>query len=280
MLRCFKVALALWFCGIAPVKAAEPHLELMGIISAGAQGGLSSLELDATGVHGLTASDRGELFTVQLVRKSGKLVASQVSKRPTRDKTHGDLEGIATLPGGQFALSFEGTPSRVRILTPQDKIQKRPSHPDFGTWHVNRGFEALATDQEGRLLAIPEAAGGDKFSFPVYVLSNGAWSIAHRIPRLGPFHAVGADLGPDGLLYLLERTITPLGFRTQVRRFDLTAPDLAPQRLLRTWPSVHDNLEGISVWRDDQGHIRLTMVSDDNFLAIQRSEFVEYRIIE
>lgn len=39
----------------------------------------------------------------------------------------------------------------------------------------------------------------------------------------------------------------------------------------------HDNLEGLSVWRDAQG-LRLTMVSDDNFMFFQRTEFVEYRV--
>lgn len=38
----------------------------------------------------------------------------------------------------------------------------------------------------------------------------------------------------------------------------------------------HDNLEGLSVWQDAQG-VRLTMVSDDNFMFFQRTEFVEYR---
>ena len=34
---------------------------------------------------------------------------------------------------------------------------------------------------------------------------------------------------------------------------------------------------GIAVWEDGQG-IRITMISDDNFLFLQRTELVEYRI--
>ena len=47
--------------------------------------------------------------------------------------------------------------------------------------------------------------------------------------------------------------------------------------LLTTRPLQYDNLEGISVWDDGQG-IRLTMISDDNFLIVQRTELVEYRL--
>jgi hypothetical protein len=39
---------------------------------------------------------------------------------------------------------------------------------------------------------------------------------------------------------------------------------------------VQDNLEGLSVWRDIAGQIRLTLISDDNFRLLQRTEIVEY----
>ena len=42
----------------------------------------------------------------------------------------------------------------------------------------------------------------------------------------------------------------------------------------------HDNLEGLAVWRDDSGAIRLTMISDDNFNLLQRTELVEYAVPE
>jgi hypothetical protein len=46
--------------------------------------------------------------------------------------------------------------------------------------------------------------------------------------------------------------------------------------VLRTFPGRHGNLEGIAVWSDDKQNIHLTMVSDGNFLAIQRNQIVEY----
>ncbi len=104
--------------------------------------------------------------------------------------------------------------------------------------------------------------------------------MATTLPSRGSFSAVVVDFGPDNLLYLLERTVTALGFSTRVRRFDLAAIDLGEETLLTTWPSYHDNLEGISLWQDASGATRVTMISDDNFQTIQRNEIVEYILQE
>ena len=42
----------------------------------------------------------------------------------------------------------------------------------------------------------------------------------------------------------------------------------------------HDNLEGIAVWSPAPGHIRLTMISDDNFFPLQSTQIVEYDLTE
>ena len=90
---------------------------------------------------------------------------------------------------------------------------------------------------------------------------------------------MGADFGPDGWFYLLERDFRGiLGFAARVRRMKLTENGPTDEEiLLTTRPLQYDNLEGISVWQDGRG-IRLTMISDDNFLFVQRTELVEYRL--
>ena len=96
------------------------------------------------------------------------------------------------------------------------------------------------------------------------------------MPRRGRFLPVGLDFGPDGNLYLLERDFAGVGFRSRVRRF---GPDGgAEQTLLQTRTGQFDNLEGISVWRDRRGGLRLTMVSDDNFRFFQQTQIVEFRL--
>jgi hypothetical protein len=66
-----------------------------------------------------------------------------------------------------------------------------------------------------------------------------------------------------------------------VRRFDVSEDQIGKGELiLQTNAGTHDNLEGLSVWQDNTGVIRLTMISDDNFNILQHTEFVEYRLQE
>lgn len=189
-----------------------------------------------------------------------------------------DSEGLALASDDSLYVSFEGVHS-VRIYTSPDRSEALPRADAFETMQNNSSLEALAIDDNGWLYTLPERSGALSRPFPVYRYRNGAWDQPFDIPRIGGFLPVGADFGPDGMFYLLEREFTGFGFRSRVRRFGLTDNGLEhAQTLLQTTTRTHDNLEGIAIWRDDTGHIRLTMVSDDNFNAFQRTEFVEYAL--
>ena len=41
-----------------------------------------------------------------------------------------------------------------------------------------------------------------------------------------------------------------------------------------------DNMEGLSVHRDATGEIMLTLMSDDNFSALQRTILLQFRLVE
>mgnify|MGYP000430481439 CR=1 FL=1 len=146
--------------------------------------------------------------------------------------------------------------------------------------HGNAALEALAIDNRGRLYAVPEKPLARGANLPLYRFAGGDWQILHHIAALDGFAPVGADFGPDGRFYLLERKFGGIGFRSRVRRFDLDLFDPAGEVLFTSALGQHDNLEGLSVWRDDAGQIRLTMVSDDNFKFFQRTEIVEYGLME
>jgi hypothetical protein len=137
-------------------------------------------------------------------------------------------------------------------------------------------------DAAGTLYGVPERSGGLTEPFPVYRYRDGVWDVPFSVARRGEFLPVGADVGPDGLLYLLERRFLGVfGLQSRVRRFAVDGDGIGQeQTLFETLPRTHDNLEGIAVWRDAQGFIRLTMISDDNGRApLQRTEFVEYRVL-
>ena len=110
----------------------------------------------------------------------------------------------------------------------------------------------------------------------MYRFLSGAWDIPFSIPRRGTHLVVGADVGPDNRLYVLERNFTGIGFQSRVRRFNMDGS--GEETLLDTANGTHDNLEGISVWRDATGALRITMISDDNFRFFQKTEIVEYQI--
>jgi hypothetical protein len=149
--------------------------------------------------------------------------------------------------------------------------------PAFVPLQNNASLEALAVDADGELYTIPERSGLATLPFPVYRLKDGVWDQPFDIPRRGAFLISGADIGPDGRLYVVERDFLGIGFRSRVRRFDLTGGN--EELLLETSVRQHDNLEGISVWQDDTG-LRLTLISDDNYRAFQRTEIVEYRLTD
>jgi uncharacterized integral membrane protein (TIGR00697 family) len=138
---------------------------------------------------------------------------------------------------------------------------------------TNSSLEALAIGPDGALYAMPERSGLAMRPFPVYRLQNGVWDQPFGIPRSGPYLLSGADIGPDGRLYVLKRDFIGVGFRNRAQRFDLDGT--SEEILLETRVPTHENLEGISARQDGQG-LRMTLIYDGNFRTFQRTEIVEY----
>lgn len=253
-------------------------------------GGLSGIEVEDDGRGVLLLSDQGVLIDADLNRDGDRIVGLNINARWRLRATAGafledrmlDSEGLAVLDDGSICISFERVHRVWCYPRGGDPARPLPIPPDFRTFADNGGLEALAALPGGALLALPERSGDIVAPFPVYRYEAGSWSVRFSIPRRGDFLPVGADVGPDGRLYVLEREFLGIfGFRTRVRRFVLgDAGAEEEETLLETPARLHDNLEGIAVWRDGAGAIRLVMVSDNNNLAIQRTEIVEYRLNE
>ena len=157
-----------------------------------------------------------------------------------------------------------------------------PRPKEFNELQNNSSLETLAIDAEGTLYTLPERSGKLSRPFPVFRYRGGTWDQPFSIPRRPPYLPVGGDFGPDGKFYLLERHMSGIfGFQSRVRRFDL-GPDgvSGEETLLESKTGTHDNLEGISVWRDQSGAIRMTLIADDNFKFFQTTEVVEYRVAD
>lgn len=250
-------------------------------------GGFSGLELAQDGVGFTAISDRGTRVDGKLRRKSGAIVAVQAGPiTPLRDvkgaplkHLRNDAEGLAIRADGRSFVSFEGLHRVFAYPSAKAKAARLPRHPAFKHMQSNSSLEALAIDRRGWLYTLPERSGKMTRPFPLFRFRNGRWDRTLSIPRRGHFLPVGADFGPDGRLYLLERDFAGIGFRSRVRSFVVTPKSVSDEREhLVTSTGRHDNLEGIAVWRDAQSRIRLTMISDDNFRFFQRTEFVEYAL--
>lgn len=252
-------------------------------------GGFSGLEVSADGAGFTTISDRGALATGRFRREAGRIAGIDEATLTRLGNTFGrvvdpfmaDAEGLAIDGQGRIFISFEGY-HRVWTYPTLDRAEWVPVAPAFEAIpNENGGLEALAVDGQGRLHAIPERSGQLTRPFPVYRLEGETWTQPFSIPRSDGFLMVGADFDDEGRLYTLERGFSGFGFRSRVRRFTLKDDRIVQDdTLLTTHTLRHDNLEGLSVWRDAEGDIRLTMISDDNFQPIQRTEFVEYRVPE
>lgn len=249
-------------------------------------GGFSGIHLADQGKTLTLISDRGHFATASVARRDG--VISEVTldtipplldpKGETASRFQSDAEGLAIRDDGRIFVSFEGI---HRVWTYRDTTSEAawlPRHNDFKSMQNNSSLEALAIGPDGVLYTMPERSGKLSRPFPVYRYKGGVWSKAFDLPRRGNFLTVGADFGPDGDFYLLERHFTGIfGFQSRVRRFQLHDDKIVGEEiLLTTSTGKHDNLEGLSIWRDGAGDLRLTMVSDDNFKPFQRTELVEY----
>ncbi len=247
-------------------------------------GGLSAVQITDGGTALWALSDKGRLLRAALTRDGDQITGAQITGQWRLKNSSGqvlapgttDSEGLALGADGTLFVSFEGAHRVAAYASPTSRAQVLTQLAQFDGLELNKSLEALAIDAQGRLYAVPEINDGP---IPVYRRDGAGWTVAFALPPSRGFLPVGADIGPDGRLYLLERGFSPLGFRTQLRRFDLSDQGATDQvTLIRTAFGTHDNLEGVSIWRDDQGALRATLIADDNFLSLQQTQLVEYRL--
>lgn len=252
-------------------------------------GGFSGLEISADGGSFHALSDRANLFWGSIERDpAGRIRHMNIAGharlkdsrgRPLKPGYIGDSEGLAIDAKGRIWVSFEGLDRIVSYADPDAPAKPLPRPPKLPELSINKGFESLAIAPDNSLITMPEQSLGPRKPFPVLRVRKRKWDQPYSIPRDGRWLPVGSDFGPDGWFYLLERDFQGLlGFSSRIRRMHL-GPDGPSdiQVILQTNPLQYDNLEGLSVWDDGLG-IRLTMISDDNFLFVQRTELVEYRL--
>jgi hypothetical protein len=254
-------------------------------------GGFSGFDLTEDGLGFVTVSDSAAIWRGRLTRDLKGVVTAVEATKPFVPLSHhgtpvkdimDDAEGLAIGTDDTLFISYE-TENRIVEYGEGGRTWIREFWPPvFRLLPLNKGIEALAISRDGALYALPEAFGKEDDPIPVFRLRDGALDTPFTLRRDGGWRPVGADFGPDDRLYVLERDFWPfLGFMSRARRITLDGDKVtADEVLFETSAGVHDNLEGLAVWQDSTGAIRLTMISDDNFLPVQRTEIVDYRVVE
>ena len=272
-----------------PVGLAQEDARLAWDLDMAGFGGFSGLEVDADGLGFTALSDRGAYIHGRFLRDGADTLTGieldslgpLIPPRPGAWPPYLiDSEGLAIAGDGTAFVSFEGQHRVFRFDDLNAPASPLPQHQDFPQMIGNASLEALAIAPDGSLYTLPERSGQLTRPFPVYRFQDGAWQHVFDLPRRDDFLPVGADFGPDGRFYLLERRFSLIrGFASRVRSFSMTADGLSDEILLfESQAGRYYDLEGLAVWRDRAGRIRLTMISDDNFNMLQSTEIVEYVI--
>jgi hypothetical protein len=252
-------------------------------------GGFSALEVREGGTRMVALSDRGNAAFAMLERdERGVLIGARLErivrlKRPSGGplrRYFDDSEGLTRSEDGLY-VSFEGIDRVALYPELTARPRPRPRYPAFEAFSVNGGLEALATLGDGTLLALTEAETPADKTHQAFLWDGDNWSQPFSLPGDGIFKPVGADLGPDGRLYVLERAFSLLsGFRVRIRSFEVTPAGFEDEHMLLIGgPNAYDNAEGIDLWQTADGETRLTLISDDNFNLLQRTLISEFRLM-
>ena len=250
-------------------------------------GGFSGLLIKNAGTEAIVVTDKSFFFVLELRRddndfltgysviKKGRILSSKGEHLNGRNT---DSESIAMDANNNYYISFESN-HRIMMHTEVDgKGIFVPKHPMFRKLSVNKGIEALAIDNENRLIAIPEKPPLGISDVPIFRLQNNKWEIIKYVKIEDNFLVTDAEILPMGLLLILERKFSwTQGFKTRFRlisldKFDNTEPII----VFTSTANQFDNLEGMTFWKDKKGEMRILTVSDDNFHPLQQSEIREF----
>ena len=256
-------------------------------------GGLSGIELNADGSRMTAVSDKGTWITARLrYDERGWLAGLEDGAvapildpqgRTLDEKRTQDAESLAVLPNGDLLVAFERRHRLWRYAADpgpgSHKASAWPNPPGLADYPDNLGLEAIATLADGRVLAITEnaltGANGDSH-FPAFLWNGESWDrFSYR--RTGAFRPSGLARLPDGDLLVLERSFSWLA-GVAARLVRVPAAALRPGALVEgeelaalAPPLLTDNWEGLTVRRAANGETLVYLLSDDNFLLIQRN---------
>ncbi|MGI9509809.1 MAG: esterase-like activity of phytase family protein [Geminicoccaceae bacterium] len=253
-------------------------------------GGLSGLWIAPDAERMLVVSDIGKLWQARLVHDAaGGLIGVEdwsvrdlpLLPEEERRSPWRDAEALAELGSGGLVVAYEGE-HRLRHWRHGDFSQapRRLVRLDGIGDPSNSGIEALATLEDGRLLALAErvgAVGGE--GLMGWVVDGDVAEDLVYLPKAG-FSPTGADR-LEKTVFVVERRFSLIGgFQTRIVALSTEAirpgarvkgTELAAFR----YNDIGENFEAIAARRAPDGRILLYLLADDNFSFFQETLLVQ-----
>ena len=266
-------------------------------------GGLSGMVIDPDGAGLLALTDRGYWVKGLIETKDGHptgitdaMMAPLVAAngRPFFRGRLRDTESVSRAGNG-FTVGIEYA-NEIYFFPGKDPLTSR-GRPLFtgeplNSLGRNEGIEAQFAPPGGKpaaLVAIAEVSPTDPDILPGFLFSSlesaklaGTFSII----RMNDFAATDATLSDDGMVYLLERRFDYFrGVAMRIRRFPLAevkpGATIRGETLIEAYRGASiDNMEAIGLHRESSGELVITLLSDNNFWALQRTLLLQFTVLE
>lgn len=264
-------------------------------------GSLSSIRVAHDGARFIATSDRGQWLRGRIVYAGTRPVGIADAEMAPMLDSNGkrltarrwfDTESLAE-DAGTLYVGIERVHRIVKFDYAKDGLRARaipvPMPAGVDDLPSNKGLEALVFVPKGlplagSLIAISEGgldASGNLKAFLIGGPSPGDFSVK----RTDDFDVSDGALLPGGDLLLLERRASWLrGLAVRIRRIPLAnvrpgATVDGPVLFSADLGQQVDNMEGLSVHRTAAGETVLTLVSDDNFSAFQRTLLLQFTLV-
>jgi len=275
-----------------PLHSGDPALKQVGDLSYVAGwvltsesdhfGGFSGMVLAADGKSIVAINDKGDWLEAKLDLTaqnplSGGLLYPVQNSSGMLDKVDFDAESLIRVEDG-YLVSFEQN-HRVLEVASIGGVGKPAvynKHADLSVLSSNGGIEAMARLSDDALLMFGERGLDQQKTLPVWI----ARADSAELRRFKPPHnysPTDAATLPDGGVLLLLRHYSQLD-GVSAKLMYLSANDIAGDGVLKGKEIAHladplavDNMEALDIQVQDDGSIRLFVLSDDNFNPLQRT---------
>ena len=239
-------------------------------------GGISGLTVSENGENFVFLSDKSFFFKGKIIRDNlNKIIDLKILDKGQLSSSKGEIltgknidsESIVKIDKSGYYVSFESNNRIMYHETLESPGKFIPKHSDFDKLLFNDGIEALAIKENGELYALPELPPKGKDYHPIYKFNNNEWSIIDKIKIDQGFKVVDAEMIDDENLITLERKFSFYdGFKIRLRRIIFEKNIIKNSEiLLESLPWEYYNFEGLGKWKDSNGNIYLTIVSDNQF---------------